>query len=98
MSERLILRYEHNYFQGWVVSTKRRGKRFTRDFSDGPKGRREALQAALAFRDKLVHRLTPPTKLKRRYISNTTGVVGVARVKERTRSAMWFLRYIAVIT
>jgi hypothetical protein len=25
--EYLIQRYEHNYFRGWVVSTKRRGKR-----------------------------------------------------------------------
>ena len=32
--EYLIRRYEHNYFRGWVVSTKRRGKRFVRYFSD----------------------------------------------------------------
>ena len=48
--EHLIRRYEHNYFRGWVVSTKRRGKRFTRCFSDQPHGRAAALRAARAFR------------------------------------------------
>jgi len=48
--EHLIRRYEHNYFRGWVVSTKRRGKRFTRYFSDQPHGRAAALRAARAFR------------------------------------------------
>ena len=28
----LTRRYEHNYFRGWVVSTNRRGKQFTRYF------------------------------------------------------------------
>jgi hypothetical protein len=50
MSERRIHRYEHNYFQGWVVSTKRRGKRFIRYFSDPPHGRAAALRAARSFR------------------------------------------------
>ena len=84
MNEHLIQRYEHNYFHGWVVTAKRKGKRFTRYFSDTPLGRRKAFRAARAFRDKLVSKLSPPTKIKRRYIRNTTGVIGVARVKERT--------------
>ena len=41
--EHLIRRYEHNYFRAWVVSTKRRGKRFVRYFSDQPRGRVAAL-------------------------------------------------------
>ena len=51
--ESLIRRYEHNYFRDWVVSTKRRGKGFTRYFSDQPRGRATALRAAHSFRDKL---------------------------------------------
>ena len=41
--EHLIRRYEPNYFRGWVVSTKRRGKRFVRYFSDQARGRVAAL-------------------------------------------------------
>ena len=33
---KLIARYEHNYFKGWVVSTKRRGRRWVKYFSDKP--------------------------------------------------------------
>ena len=93
-SEHLIQRYEHNH-SGWVVTTRRRGKRFRRFFSDKPKGRRNALRAARAFKDKLVVQLPRPTKIKRTDIRNTTGVIGVARVKERTRIGRWFARYVA---
>jgi hypothetical protein len=92
--EPLIQRYEHNY-SGWLVTTKRRGKRFVRYFSDQPKGRRKALCAARSFRDKLVAQLPPPTKIKRTDIRNTTGVIGVARVKERTRSGKLLMRDVA---
>jgi hypothetical protein len=97
MKDHLILRYEHNYFRGWRVRAKRRGRCFTRYFSDRPQGRREALRAARVFRDKLLARLPPPTKIKfkRTDIRNTTGVIGVALVKERTRSGRWFVRYVA---
>ena len=81
--ENLIQRYEHNY-SGWVVTAKRRGRVFRRYFSDQPKGRSKALRAARGFRDKLVAQLPPPTKIKRTDVRNTTGVIGVARVKERT--------------
>jgi hypothetical protein len=64
MSDYLIQRYEHNNFKGWQVCTKRRGKRFTRYFSDRPQGKRKALRDARAFRDKLVARLPYPTKSK----------------------------------
>ena len=46
--EHLIRRYEHNYFRGWVVSTKRRGKRFTRYFSNHPRAPRRAV--CIAFK------------------------------------------------
>lgn len=91
----LILRYEHNHFRGWRVATKRRGKRFAKYFSDKPKGRAHALRTAKAFRDSLVLRLPPVTKIKRRYILNTTGVIGVARTKERTRGGKILRRYVA---
>ena len=93
--EYLIRRYNHNYFTGWVVSAKRRGKRFTRYFSDHPRGRLEALHAARAFRGKLVSKLPRPTKIKRSYVRNTTGVIGVARVKECTGRGKITVRYVA---
>src|SRR5215831_8088516 len=95
MSHYLVQRYEHNHFRGWMVSTKRQGKRIARYFSDRPHGRRAALRAARTFRNKLVARLPQPTKIKRSYVCNTTGIIGVARVKERTRSGKWFVRYVA---
>jgi hypothetical protein len=94
-SEHLIRRYEHNYFRGWVVSAKRRGRRWVRYFSDRPHGRAKALGRARAYRRELLEALPLPTKIKRRYVRNTTGVIGVARVKERTRSGNWMLRYVA---
>ena len=94
-SEWLIQRYEHNHFRGWVVSTKRKGKRYTRYFSDHPQGKRKALRNARAFRDKLIAALPIPTKIKRSYISNTTGVIGVSRTREHTRSGGLLIRYVA---
>lgn len=93
--EYLIRRYEHHHFNGWVVSIKRQGKRWVRYFSDKPHGRQAALRAARAFRAALVERLPPPIKIKRYYSRNTTGTIGVARVKERTRSGRVLMRYAA---
>ena len=39
--------------------------------------------------------LPRPTKIKSTDIRNTTGVIGVARVKERTRSGKLLVRYVA---
>ena len=39
--------------------------------------------------------LPQPTKIKRKDVRNTTGVIGVARVKERTRSGKLLVRYVA---
>lgn len=92
---RLIRRYEHNYFSGWVVSTKRRGQRWVRLFSDKPWGRTAALRHACEYRDQLLSELPWPTKVKRTFVLNTTGEIGVARVKERTRAGRPFVRYVA---
>ncbi|PYQ48723.1 MAG: hypothetical protein DMF78_20545 [Acidobacteria bacterium] len=96
MSKRsLIRRYEHNYFSGWVVATKRRGKKWTRYFSDKPDGVDAALRRARQWRAQLLAALPPVTKVKRTYVLNTTGVIGVARVRETTRSGRIFSRYVA---
>lgn len=95
MSEYLIHRYEHNQFRGWCVTTKRAGKRFVRYFSDRPNGRNASLRAARNFRDELVLALPKPMKIKRKCIRNTTGVVGVSRLKERKRAGRPFVRYVA---
>ena len=93
--ERLIRRYEHNYFSGWVVSTKRRGRRWVKYFSDKPHGRVDALLCAREYREELLERLPKVTKVKRRYVPNTTGEIGVALVKERTRAGTLMWRYVA---
>lgn len=93
--ERLIKRYEHNYFTGWVVATKRGGTRYVKYFSDRPGGSAAALRRARRFRDDLLRRLPPATKVKRTYSLNTTGVVGVALVRERTRAGNLMERYAA---
>jgi hypothetical protein len=94
--EKLIRRYEHNYFTGWVVATKREGRRYPAVyFSDKPDGRRAALTRAKEYRDRFVTMLPKAHKIKRSYRTNTTGEVGVARVKERTRAGRPFVRYVA---
>lgn len=93
--DRLIRRYEHNHFRGWVVAAKRRGKRWVEYFSDRPHGRREALCRARRYRDSLLKQLPPATKVKRTYIRNTTGEIGVALVKDRTRAGSVIWRYVA---
>ena len=93
--EHLIRRYEHNYFRGWVVSTKRRGRRWVKYFSDRPGGRAAALRSAREYRDQLLARLPRATRVKRTFVLNTTGEVGVARVKEHTRAGTPFVRYVA---
>lgn len=93
--QRLIRRYEHNHFTGWVVATKRRGTRHVKYFSDRPGGRAAALRLAQRFRDDLLRRLPPATKVKQTYSLNTTGVIGVALVRERTRTGKPTERYAA---
>ena len=64
-----------------LSALKRRGKGFTRYFSDQPRGRATALRAAHSFQDKLVSQLPRPTEIKRKYVRNMTGVIGVAGAK-----------------
>jgi hypothetical protein len=92
---RLIRPYEHNYFRGVVVSVKRRGRRWVKYFSDHPDGRRAAVRRAREYRDGLVSALPPVNKLKHAYVRNTTGLIGVSRVKERTRAGHMMIRYVA---
>jgi hypothetical protein len=92
----LIRRYEHNYFCGFVVATKRAGKRWARYFSDKPDGAAVALKRAREYRRRLVDQLPWPARVKRKYVLNRTGVIGVSRIKERARSGTWFVRFVAV--
>ena len=92
---RLIRRYEHNYFSGWVVSTKRQGRRWARYFSDHVSGRADAWRRAQEYRKQLLSELPWPSKVKRQFVRNTTGEIGVARVKEQSRSGVPFVRYVA---
>jgi AP2 domain len=94
--EPLIRRYEHNYFKGYLVAIERAGRRRTEYFSDKPDGPRAALARARAFRDAMVAKLPPPTKLKRTNVANTSGVIGVSRTREYTRAGRWLVRYVAM--
>ena len=96
MPDKLIHRHEHNYFTGWVVAATRHGRRFGRKyFSDKPDGSHVALARARRYRDRLLATLPKANKIKQTYRTNTTGEVGVARVKERGRSGRVFVRYVA---
>lgn len=94
-SEYLIRRIDHNYFHGWLVSVTRRGKRLEKYFSDRPGGRADALRKAREFRDRLLATVPPPTKVKRRFSLNKTGIIGVTLARDRTRAGRIVLRYIA---
>jgi hypothetical protein len=79
-----VQRVDHHYFHGWHVSLKRAGRRYERYFNDGT-DRAAALQRALRWRDRMAATLPPPRKFKRRYVLNTTGVIGVHLAVQRTR-------------
>jgi len=96
MRESLIRRYEHNYFRGFVVAAKRGGRRYVKYFSSKPHGAAAALKQARMYRQWLLAQLPWPARVKRRYVLNRTGVIGVSRIKERARSGKWFVRYVAV--
>jgi hypothetical protein len=81
---RCVQRYEHHDFCGWLVSLKRAGVIFRRYFSDNG-DRRAALRRALRWRDRMMARLPPPRKFKRRWAQNKTGVIGVNVRDGRTR-------------
>ena len=93
LRDRHVSRVDRNYFHGWCVAIKRAGSRVEKLFSDKPGGPAASHQRAVAYRDRLLKQLPPPTKIKRRYVRNTTGVIGVSLQKERTRAGNWIWRY-----
>jgi hypothetical protein len=91
----LIRRIDHHHFHGWLVSVTRRGKRLQKYFSDSPDGRTAALRQAREFRDTLLATLPPPTRIKRTFVLNKTGIIGVTFARERTRRGTIVWRYSA---
>src|SRR5205814_9263436 len=93
--EYLVRRYEHNYFRGWVFGTQRQVNNTSAISQISPTvaENRFEPQASFAINFWLDCRL--PTKIKRTDIRNTSGVNGVASVKERTRSGNLIVRYVA---
>jgi hypothetical protein len=75
----------------WLVTIHRRGRIYNRHFSDRPHGgKRNALEAAKAYRDRLVSELRPFTRpevcsIKKK--NNRSGISGVSRIDvwEKTR-------------
>jgi hypothetical protein len=53
------------------------------------------MEEARRFRDELLARLPPPTKIKRRFSLNTSGVIGVTLSRERSRAGTLVERYLA---
>lgn len=93
---RNVLRYEHHHFRGWVVALKRGGKVLdVQYFKDGRGGPEASRHRAIRYRDQAVRRLPPPVKLKTRYSKNTTGVIGVSFVRQRTRAGNLASYYVA---
>lgn len=79
----------------WSVRIKRRGKVWARHFADGLQGPEASLARARAWRDKMLKRVPPFTKLKSRFTLNRTGKIGVAFTTERQRNGRTFQRYVA---
>lgn len=80
-----VYRYEHHGYRGWAVSVKRGGSPYVEYFADGRQGPQASFEGAVAYRDRLLKRVPAFNKLKRSYVHNTTGEIGVARCVERTR-------------
>jgi len=85
---------DHHDFHGWHVSLKRAGRRYEHYFNDGT-DRAAALRRALRWRDRMAATLPPPRKFKRRYVLNTTGVIGVHLAVQRTRKGTIMSYYCA---
>ncbi|HXB56815.1 MAG TPA: AP2 domain-containing protein [Vicinamibacteria bacterium] len=88
-----LRRYEYHRFRGWIVTAMRRGRYHARYFRDGTTGRAVSFLKALAYRDRLLSRLPPVIKTKRRHVLSKTGVVGVTVGVERIRSGNRVRRY-----
>ena len=92
-----IYRVDHDtsLTHSWLVTLQRRGRIYHRHFSDRVHGgKRKALQAAKAYRNRLAFVLRPLTRqelcaIKKR--NNRSGVSGVTRidVQERSRGRLY---------
>lgn len=91
-----IYRYEHNGARSWVVQLKRVGESYVKYFADGADGPEASLESARTFRDDLRDRLPPWHKLHRRHSTNTSGIIGVSRVIDRTRTGTLVPRWVAM--
>lgn len=83
-----ISRIDSGATHGWFVRVYRRGKthsKFHSDLKNG--GKAKALKLAQACREELRARLGPPTihQLRRSNRRNTSGVIGLSRVKKTSR-------------
>ena len=92
---RNIQRHDHNYFHGWLVCVTRHGRSRQRSFSDSVHGPAVSLAKALEWRNDVEAHLPPPVKLKRTFSLNTSGIIGVTRSSEKTRSGSVLERWIA---
>jgi hypothetical protein len=79
--------------RGWYVFLRRYGRRYSAVFTDrGHGGRKRALAAAKAHRDRLVRELNPMTKREFAMIrrsTNTSGIPGVRRIEKASGYAYW---------
>jgi AP2 domain len=96
-----IYRIDHDQSRthSWLVTVQRRGKIYHRHFTDNVYGgKRKALDAAKTYRDNLIARLRPLTRLevcriKKR--NNRSGISGVTRIDadENNRGRVYHRRY-----
>jgi hypothetical protein len=83
---RCIYRFDQPYCQAWVVRIIRgAGKVVLQRYFLDDGNRRAALARAIACRDRMVAALPPPRRFHSTSSLNTTGVVGVSLIRQRTR-------------
>ncbi len=92
---RNIVRYPYNGTTSWVVCFKRAGKKYIKFFADGDEGKAASLKRAQTWRDAMEEKLGPWNKLHRRSSTNTSGVIGVSLIKDRTRVGTIVRRWVA---
>jgi hypothetical protein len=89
-----IRRYEHNGSHEWVVAFTRTGIRYVKYFPDGTEGPDASRARAIRYRDWLRPRLPPLIRLHRRSAANTSGIIGVTRIIDRTRAGNLIPRWV----
>ena len=93
---RNIVRFPYNQTHSWVVCFKRAGERYIKSFADGDEGEAASLKRAQTWRDAMEKELGPWNKLHSRSSNNTSGIIGVSIVNERTRSGTLSRRWVAL--